>query len=245
MIKKQILVVSVLFLSLSLINAQDSVTVRDFESWNSVGIEKKFLDKKLTLALEQEIRMDENSSHLNIYFTDIHVEYKFLKTLKTGAGYRFIRNNKKDGFVNEQRLNFDISYTQKIDRLKFGCRFRVQSRKVLSDNDKEYGYPIVKYRFRFKGIYNIKNWKPDPYMSGEIFYSKETSTVNYIETITEKYEVSGFQKFRFKTGISYPIKKIGELGIFYGFEKEFKSYPKIYHTPATIFLAGLSLHFNI
>jgi hypothetical protein len=245
MIKRLLFSALVFLFFYSCIYAQELVTVQDIESWHSLGLEKKILDKRLSFSLGQEFRLDENSSHINNYFTNFQVDYKLLKTLKTGVGYRFIRNNKNSGFVNERRLNFDISFRHKIDRVKLGYRFRVQNRKIISGNTGEDIYPISKYRFRIKGSYNIKNWKADPYFSGEMFYSKETITINFIETITEKNDISGFEKLRLKTGIKYPIKKIGVLGIFYGIEKEFSTYLNTYSMPATTYLIGLNLNFKL
>lgn len=242
MIKPVLFSAIVFFVFLPCVNSQDLVKVRDFESWHSLGLEKKVLNKKMSLAFEQEFRLDENSMHINNYFTNFQIDYKLLKGLKTGLGYRFIRNNKNNGFVSEQRLNFDISMQHKVDRMKLGYRLRVQNRKNFSSSSDNSKYPVVKYRFRLKGSYNIKNFKPDPYFSGELFYAKETVSVNFIETITEKEEISGFQKIRLKAGITYPIKKIGDLGLFYGIEKEFSSY---YNMPATIYLLGLNLNFKL
>lgn len=238
----------ILLLSISLLGtgyAQDSVLVRDFESWNGISLKKSFLDKKLDLQLTQEFRLNSNSSRLNNYFTELGVEYEIIKGLEAGIGYRFIRNNTKNGYVNEQRLNADLSHKHKIDRLEIGYRFRYQNRSEIGIKKEDGDDPISKYRLRLKAGYNIKNWKLDPYISSEIFYATETSRVNYVPSITEVENISGFQKLRFTLGTSYKINDLLELNGFYRIERDFKTYPTVYYTPGTYHIAGINLEIKL
>ena len=224
--------------------AQDSVLVRDFESWNGIILKKSFLDKKLDLQLAQQFRLNNNSSRLNNYFTEFGADYEFIKGFKVGLGYRFIRNNRKSGYNNEHRFNADVSYKHKIERITLGYRFRYQNRNDIGaakDDENQ----ISKYRLRLKLDYNIKNWKFDPYFTTEVFYATETSLVNYVPTITEVENIAGFQKLRLTLGTSYKINDLFELNGFYRIERDFKTYSTVYYTPGTYYIVGFNIEINL
>lgn len=229
----------------SIAYSQDSVLVRDFETWSGVSLKKSFLEKKLDFQLTQEFRLNSNSTHIDNYFTELTGEYEIFKGFEAGLGYRFIRNNKKDGYVNEQRLNADLSYKHKLERLELGYRFRYQNRNEIGVSRDEGDDPISKYRFRLKVGYNIKNWKLDPYLSSEVFYATEVSRVNYVPSITEEENIAGFQKLRFTLGTSYKLNDNFKLNGFYRFEREFKTYPTVYYTPASYHIVGLNLEIKL
>ena len=225
--------------------AQDSTTVSDYESWVNASVEKSFLKKKLKLGLTQEFRFDDNSMRLDNFFTELEGSYSFYKGFSIGLAYRYIRNQKKSGDINEQRINADLSYKHKLDRFRLGYRFRFQRRDQLGFKKSEGDHAILKYRIRLKVDYNIRNWKLDPYISMEAYIAQETNTINYIESITETERVSGFEKFRFTLGTQYKIAKFLEIGGFYRIEREFKSYQLFYNTPATYYIGGLKLMFKL
>lgn len=227
-----------LSISLFTLKAQDTITVSDLETWTGLSIEKKLLNKKLSLNLTQEFRFDKNSSNLNMFFTEGLIDFKISNNLRLGFGYRFIRGNNEDaGFINKQRFNLDLKYNYKINRLKLSSRLRFQNKSEIRPSNAEDDYPINKYRFRLKGNYNIKNWKFDPYLSSEIFFAKETCADYYIDEIIKK---PGFQKVRFTIGTRYKTKKFVRLNMFYRIEQKFKNYANVYHIPATYHILGLN-----
>lgn len=241
---KKLFAFSLFLLMSSAMFAQDSVLVRDLETWSGVTLKKSFLDKKLDFALTQEFRFSDNSTYLNNYFTELTAGYEIFKGFEVGLGYRFIRNHRGDnGYRNENRFNTDISYKHKIDRFTLDYRLRYQYRSILKAEDDE--DPIQKYRFRLKLKYNIKNWKLDPYISSEVFYAKEVDRVNYVPTITEVNNISGFQKMRFTIGTDFKINKTFEVGGFYRIERDFKTYPLVYYTPGTYHIIGLNLNIKL
>jgi hypothetical protein len=225
--------------------SQDSTVVSDFEAWGGVSLEKSFFEKKLNLGLTQEFRFDENSMHLDQYFTELKIKYEVYNGLDLGIGYRFIRNNKNSGYKNEQRIFADVSYKHKLDRWSLSYRFRFQNHDEIGVSRSEGDDITRKYRLRAKVAYNIKNWELDPYLSVEGFFAQETNGINYVETITETEKVSGFQKLRFTLGTKYKINKFMQLGAFYRIEQEMKSYPGVYNSPATYYIGGLNLTFKL
>ncbi len=240
---KQFLLLALLPFCASPLLAQDSTVVRDFELWTGVQLEKSFLDKKLEFGLTQEFRFDDNATSINNFFTELQGDYTLFDGFSLGAGYRFIRNNRSDGYRSEGRFFLDANYKHKIDRLKISYRLRYQHQSALGDvvDDDVYN----KYRLRLKFNYNIPNWKLDPYFSMEGFYTQTTNNINYIPSITESERVSGFEKLRFTVGTSYSFNKTISLGGFYRYERELGSFPFYYNTPRDYFIAGLNLKFEL
>lgn len=225
--------------------AQDSTVVRDYETWSGISVQKSFLEKKLGLGFTQEFRFDDNSTHLDQYFSELTVGYELFKNFKAGVGYRFVRNNKKSGYVNEGRIFVDLDYKHKVDRWMFSYRFRFQNQDELGLKKDDGDDITQKYRLRFKLAYNIKNVKLDPYISLEGFYTRSNQGINYIESFTERKIYSGFEKLRYTIGLDYTIKKYFEIGAFYRIEQGFKSYTGAYNTPATYYIGGINLNFKL
>lgn len=243
---KTISLAAVLFFSVDSTFAQDSTVVSDFEMWTGVSIKKSFLEKKLDLNLTQEFRLDDNSTHLDKFFTELEAKYKWQNGISLGGAYRFIRDNKKNGYVSEYRFNVDLGYKYKFDRLELSSRLRYQNGSELGVTRDEGDYPLSKYRLKLKAEYNIKKWKLDPYFATEVFFTHTTNQINYIETISEPEEkIAGFEKLRFTLGTSYKINDLMTIGGFYRIEKEIKTYPLFYNTPATYFIGGLNLTFKL
>jgi len=228
----------------TLVNAQDSIVTSDFEAWAGITVQKSFLDKKLDLSLTQEFRFDDNSSHLDNYFTQLGGRYEIIDGLKIGGAYRFIRNNRNSGYRNEHRFNADVSYKHQVNQFTLNYRFRYTNHNLIGVTRSEGDYATHKYRLRIKVKYNIKNWKLDPYLSIEGFLAQETNEFNYVESITETNKVVGFEKLRYTLGTSYKFAKFFEIGAFYRIEQGFKSYPNNYNLSTIYYIGGLNLNFN-
>lgn len=227
------------------LRAQDSTVVSDYETWAGVSVQKSFLEKKLELGFTQEFRIDENSTHLDQYFSELQVDYEIFKNFKAGIGYRFIRNNKNSGYTNEQRFFLDLNYQHKLDRWTLGYRLRVQNQDELGVSKDEGDDITQKYRLRFKLAYNIKKVKLDPFLSVEGFFSRESRGINYVETITERQVHSGFEKLRYTIGLDYTIKKWFDISAYYRIEQGLKSYPAALNTPTILYVGGLNLTFKL
>ncbi len=242
---KHVLLLSCMLCIFQALFAQDSTVVSDYETWSGISVKKSFLEKKLDLGFTQEFRFDENSTHLDQYFSELQLDYELFKNFQAGVGYRFIRNNKNSGYTNEQRFYVDLNYKHKLERWTFSYRFRFQNQDELGLHKDEGDDITQKYRLRFKVAYNIKKVKLDPYLSFEGFFARANNGINYIETITERVVYSGFEKMRYTIGLDYQVKKFFEIGAFYRIEQGFKSYPGAFNTPATYYIGGLSLNFKL
>ena len=238
-------IVSLILLSVTISlssTAQDSTLTRDLESWIAVGGQKKFLDNKLTVGLQQQFRLDNNTSRLSQFFTTLEADYEVYKNLKLGAGYRFIKDrNGKNGYVTEHRFNLDASYSKKFDRLRAGARIRYQRRS----NALYTQFPTTKYRLRLKLNYNIPNWKFDPFFSTEFFYAKENLSYGYVDDVTEENPITGLQKYRLQIGTSRKTGKLGEVKVFYMLEHQFSDYGTNFGVPINWNVFGINYTFKL
>lgn len=160
--------------------------INDFESWSSIGFTYKPI-KKLTLGVEQNLRLKENSATIEKYFTQFNADYKIIKNFEIGVGYRFVRTQDdrylpESNFENSDRVQLDVSYKNAIKRLSYGVRTRYQLKKDDFDSTET-------LRFRSEIGYNFKKWKLDPEFSGEIFYRTNDSFNNYRLTLSTNIDI--------------------------------------------------------
>lgn len=212
----------------SVLSAQTSVVLSDFETWSGVGAEAKLGDK-WNLGIEEQFRLKQNSTIIDEYFTGVSLRRTLVdKKLKFGVGYRFIsENNFEPTYELEQRLNFDIIYYKKLNKWRLTTRLRYQNRNDIGESKSDGDYPRKHYRLRLKAEYKIKNWKLDPIASVEIFRK------------SEKYTIPYFSDIRFRVGTSYDMKKYGEIDIFYQIDKGLgETYPK------TTYVVGVGYNYK-
>lgn len=203
----------------------------DLESWTSVKLKYK-LNKKWAFDLEEQLRLDENSSEVAEYFTEVGAKYSISKRFDLGGGLRFIRENDNkgaiQGYENHFRFHVEVSYKHKIDGFTFKYRLRYQNKNELGVSSSEGDYANQNIRFKTALGYTIKNWKFDPKIAWEIF--------NHFE----KDDENGFSKYRLTIGTEYKFKQMGVLGLFYGIEKEINEI-----IPETIEIIGLKYTYTI
>lgn len=183
----------------------------DFESWSSLVLQYKF-NKKWQIGLENQLRLKENSTEIDIYFTEFTINRNLNKHFNTSFGYRFIRENdnvgKKQGYKNFSRLDMNLGYKHKLKRFKLKYRLRYQTKNQNGISKKEGDNPKKQLRLKTAITYNVKNWKLDPFFSTEIFRLYEVN------------KDSKYNKARFTLGSKYKIKKSGTISFFYRIEKE-------------------------
>ncbi len=229
---KQVCLLMVLFglMVSNMANAQSSDS-KNLNAWSTVSIEYK-PNKKWSFELAEQLRLKENLSLVDEYFTELQTEYSVNKNFSLGAGARFIRQNDTEGniqgYENHFRFQFDASYKHKINDFKLDYRLRYQNKNDLSISVADGDYANQHLRFKTGIEYNIKNWKLDPQFSAEIF--------NHFE----KGEDGGFDKYRLTFGTDYDMKKYGKLSLYYRFEKELNV-----DLPETTNIIGLSYKYTI
>lgn len=208
---------------------QNEIQTRDLESWSTISANKKF-SKVFGINLEQSLRMYDNSSQIDQYFTNLDLNFKLAKGLSLTGGVRFIGDRDKDDGIYENRLRFngDISYKHSVDRFTLKYRIRLQTRNELGLSREEGDFAINAFRIRAGAKYNIKNWKLDPEVSYELF--RESG----------RYIVSSFNKYRISVSTKYKFNKLIELKAFYRYERGLGML-----LPMNTNIVGFNLMFNL
>tara|TARA_R110002050_G_scaffold300786_1_gene472698 strand:+ start:36344 stop:37060 length:717 start_codon:yes stop_codon:yes gene_type:complete len=209
-------------LKVTVAQSGEYIEVRDFETWTSAKVKFK-PNKKLTFGLQGQLRLDKNSSELKGFFTELTGGYQLFKGMEIGAGLRYINKNDNAGAVqgNEHyfRYHLDASYKHKVDRFTIKYRFRYQNKNEIGVSAGEGDVNLQYFRLKASVTYNIKNWKLDPVLSGEIFNKYEKNGYS-----------NGFSDYRLTIGTNYKTKNYGKIGVFYRLENEISSYyPKTTH----------------
>jgi hypothetical protein len=191
----------------------------NFAMWNSIGVKYSPV-KKLKIGIEQHLRLKENASVTDEYFTELNLAYELLKDLEIGGGARFIRENdnvgKKQGYEKHFRYNFDLSYKHDIKQFSISYRFRYQNKKESDLPVADAEENLSKENIRLKtGIeYKIKNWPLDPEVSIETW-----SNIVDVQQVRNL----GLNKYRVTFGSDYDLGKFGKFGIYYRLQENINS----------------------
>lgn len=207
------------------------VEVRDFETWMSAELRYK-PNKKWVFGLEEQLRLKENASVTDSYFTQLSIKNNIYQGFGIGAAYRFIRNNDNkgnvQGYENFNRIQFDLLYKHKPQNFILKYRLRYQTKNELGVSENEGDFANQNFRFKTAVGYNIKKWQYDPELSFEIFNRRQKNSDN------------GFNKVRATIGTNIDLNKFGEIDVFYRFEKQLNV-----TTPKTTNIVGLNYAYII
>lgn len=226
--KTTIILATILIVIFSSIgNSQNS----DLTSWTTIGLEYK-LNEKWNFGIEEQLRLKENISKIDAYFTQLNAEYSFSKNFKLGGGIRYIKQNDNvgniQGYENHLRFNIDAIYNHQITDFELKYRLRYQNKNELGVTNSEGDYANQHIRFKTSIGYNFKHWKLDPVFSAEIF--------NHFE----KNKKNGYDKYRLTIGTAYKLKDLGKIKLFYRIEKELNE-----NLPKTTNIIGLKYTYTI
>jgi len=197
----------------------------DMGLWTTFSLEKEFT-KKLAAGFDQEFRLRENLTRLNLFYTNPYVTYRITKRIKAGLGYRVIEKYmyKQQNFSFRHRLMFDLSYKYKIKEFTLSYRARLQG-EVKDYNTEELG-KVPEYFWRNKLDVKYDFGKISPHIGCEVRYQIEdprNPSSNY-----------GFHRARTYAGLDYKINKTNSVGIMYLLQQEYDI-----DDPGTGYIVGL------
>ena len=188
----------ILFLLPSLTNAQ---IVSDAKLWAGVTVNKKI--NNLELSFSEELRMDENVSHTDKFFSEIGVKYKIIKGFYVGLNYRYSRDNdyESSNYDMKHRFDFGLTYKRKFNKIGVSFRTKIQTK---SANPEENNPTFSRNKFLVK--YKLEN-KLTPFIFYEFYFQFNNQKV--------------INRTRLSLGTAYKINKKNSVKIFYMFENRF------------------------
>jgi len=206
---------------------------RDAGLWTTFSVSKP-ITKKISLCVDQELRLRENFQRLNLFYTNIGFDYKVNKNLKISPTYRAIQKKLYEpGFSYRHRFQLDLTAKKKFNNITLSERIRYQAevQNYLSSAKGK----VPEHYLRFKT--DIKYTAPDkitPYVSCELRYQLtaprgDDPDYNY-----------GFHRIRNVAGLSYKIDDSNSVDFYYLIQSEFNISNK-----ETNYIVGIAYSLNL
>ena len=170
-------------------------------TWFELEFSKKIV-KNLKVEFNPELRLH-GGFEMDTYILEGGLSYKLHKYLTLAGYYRYENEynyrNKRQIYewVPSNRFAFDAKSGFGLNR--FNVKFRVRYTNG-SDFDQTADSKTSYFRYRAKIEYDIKGSKIIPFVSLEAFHD---------------LILKDFDKMRYTGGLSYPINKNNEIGLFY------------------------------
>jgi outer membrane receptor protein involved in Fe transport len=224
-LKSIFLALFVLFIGLQC-HAQSTKVYPDAGAWNTLSLDF-VLNKKWTILFAEELRMRENYSRVNLFYTNLGMEYKINKNFKTSLVYRWINKVIDDNSISfRHRLMWDFT-----GKLPFKQRWSIAYRHRL--------------QMEFRDVYADPNGKiPEWYSRNkvELAYqiteklSASLSAEFRYQIYNRRFEASQhtWHRMRFQGGVDYKLDDNNKFGAYYLIQREF-NLPQ----PQRIYITGL------
>ena len=196
----------------------------DMGMWNTISVEKVF-SKNYSVSIDEEIRLRDNISRLNLLYTNFSFNYKPIKGLKIGLTYRSIQ--KYQGWIEfslRHRMMLDISYKYRMGNFVLGYRSRFQSEVKDYYSSEKGQIPEWFWRNKVDFKYNIKKF--EPYIGTEFRYQ-------FTDPRNPEWNY-GWHRYRSFIGVDYNINSKNSVGIYYLIQREFNV-----SDPEYIYILGL------
>lgn len=219
------LALSVLF-ALGL-NAQ----TEDLGMWNTFSLNKDLGDK-FSVGIDQELRLRDNLSTINLVYTNFGASYKLTDYFKVGLTYRFIDKHKDDlSWGIRHRGYIDLTFKVKPAKFTISYRARFQMEWRGAGYADDYGYvPEIYLRNQVKIAYKATD-KIEPYIGDEVRWQIQNPRIPYHNSI---------DRTRAFAGVNYEINKHNTVGAYFLYQHEFNV-----NDPETLYIIGLEYTLNL
>ena len=195
--------------------------VNDAGLWMSAGFEKQ-IHKKLSVFVEQDLRMNENISEAGTIFTDLGGQYKLVKNLSFSVSYKFmLKRRVDDRYSKRHRYMLDLAYRYKFRKFMLTLRERLENQYQDYYSRPEGPVPECSVRSKLTVKYHLKK-RIEPFAYAELFYLMNTKKGKIINTE------------RFSAGFNYKLTRTSSLDVYYLINKELNV-----KDPITDFVMGL------
>ncbi len=176
----------------------------DYGIWYEVRAEKKIV-KGLRFDLEASMRTDRNASHIEEFYLEPGLRFKFNDYVAAGVYYRFIEQEEKDDkYHPRHRYIAQVKGTlPKVYRFTLAARYRMQVQNKTFINDVEDEEPLWGQRFRLELEYDVKGMPIKPYANVEAQRLLSVPTETTID------------KWRYMIGAEYTVNKKHTFGLEY------------------------------
>lgn len=207
---KKIFLYCFLFFVLA-VNAQDT---RDAGLWTTFTVQKK-INKKINFVIDQEFRLRENFQRINLFYTNIGIDYKATKWLKVSPTYRAIQKKRFDGtYSYRHRLMMDLTFKKKYQKITLSerVRYQIEVQDLYTSKKGKLAEQFLRFKTDLK---YASSDKITPYLSCELRYQIHSPRGD-----GPVYDY-GFHRIRNVAGIEYTINKDNAVNLYYLIQSEF------------------------
>lgn len=203
----------------------------DLGMWTTLSLNKD-LGEKFAVGIDQELRLRDNLTTLNLIYTNVGASYKVADFFKVALTYRFIDKHKDDlSWGIRHRGYIDLTFKVRPAKFSIGYRARLQAEWRGAGYDDRYGtVPEVFLRNQLKIGY-IATDKIEPYVGTELRWQIQNPRIPYHNTI---------DRIRLFGGSNYEINKHNTVGAYFLYQHEFNVID-----PETLYIIGLEYTLNL
>lgn len=176
--------------------------IYDFGVWSDIGVRKEFFNK-VTVSLEEGIRLDNNATNINTINSDMGIQYEIVKNFDVKLSYRYGLKQKTNGYFAKHRTCLDFKLEQKLNTFQFEYRNRTSLSKDTYINEVSDQYTSFENRNKLSILYNIRGVKTDPFIGLESFHSLAESNVYAIESMRYFLGIEHEFKYNIKLQLCY------------------------------------------
>jgi hypothetical protein len=200
-------------------------TEKDAVFWMTLNLEKK-LSRKFSVQLTEEFRQRDNLRRLNLFYTELGLNWKATDWLKTNISYRWIQKYVPEGYFSyRHRLSFDLSFRKKTGHFAASYRHRLQA-EIQDPGRNELGWQAEWYSRSRLEIKYLTDGKLSPFASYEARYQIKDPRLQ---------ESNGlWHRNRFALGLQYEIDKWSNISVYYLIQNEFNV-----SEPAELYVTGI------
>ena len=203
-----------------------SQAINDAGLWASLNLEKK-VSKRLEFVLTQSIRIKENYSSVNLFYTDIGMGIKPFGFMKVVFSYRAIQKARLDETYSfRHRLTMDVVLKRKFGRVVTSFRQRLQTQvsNVYSSETGKLPEWLAREKLEIK--YDLD--KPiEPYVSVELRYQlKDPKNMPFNGT---------WNRVRYTFGLDYKLNDKNAFSLYYIIQRGF-NIPE----PQNLYITGIA-----
>jgi len=209
MMRRVLIVLMTFFLETS-IDASAQPPVKDAWLWGTLSLDKKIY-KRFTVVFDEELRMFDNWSRVNLLFSNLSLEYKLSKKFRFAVAYRFINKDQDEYYSQRHRLYVDASYRTKWNDFLFVYRLRLQGQVRNLYSSQKGGYVESYMRHKFDLQYNRKKFTP--YLAAEFRFQ-----------FTSPFYPEGndqWDRGRYYAGCDYDFDKDNSINLYFMIQHDY------------------------
>jgi hypothetical protein len=205
----------------------------DAGMWATLTLQHNFT-KKINLVVDQEFRLKENYQRINLFYTNIGIDYKLNKFIKISPTYRAIQKKRLDGTYSfRHRLMLDVTLKKKLQKFTLSerVRYQIEVQDLYTSKKGKLAEQFLRFKTDLK--YAV-NENLTPYVSCELRYQIKSPRGDGPQFDKE------FHRIRNVLGIEYQINKKNSINLYYLIQSEFNI-----STPESIYILGIAYSLTI